>query len=231
MGVTFALVHGAYHGAWCWERLIEPLRARGCGAVAMDLPCDDPDAGLAESANAIAAAVAGCDDEVVVVGHSLGGLSAPLVAMRRPVHTVVYLAAFVPVPGDSMADQFRTSPEPVTLLEGGRETDELGRSRWTDAATTARTLFAGLCAGDVEWAFPLLRPQAQRPLQEPCPDDLPDVRAISLVCSGDAVVNPSWSRRVARERLGGDPIELPTGHFPMMTDPELLADALATAVA
>ena len=38
---TFALVHGAWHGAWCWERLIEPLRERGHGAIAVDLPCDD----------------------------------------------------------------------------------------------------------------------------------------------------------------------------------------------
>ena len=40
-------------------------------------------------------------------------------------------------------------------------------------------------------------------------------------------VSPSWSRRVARERLGVEPVELPSGHFPMITHPEPLADALA----
>jgi pimeloyl-ACP methyl ester carboxylesterase len=40
-------------------------------------------------------------------------------------------------------------------------------------------------------------------------------------------VNPSWSRRAARERLGVEPVEIPTGHFPMITHPQLLADALA----
>jgi hypothetical protein len=41
------------------------------------------------------------------------------------------------------------------------------------------------------------------------------------------VVSPAWSRRVARERLGVEPIEIPTGHFPMITHPQLLADELA----
>ena len=43
---TFALVHGAWHGAWCWERLLEPLEQRGHGAVAIDLPAEDLEAGL-----------------------------------------------------------------------------------------------------------------------------------------------------------------------------------------
>ena len=39
---TFALIHGAWHGAWCWERLAAELERRGHRAVAVDLPCDDP---------------------------------------------------------------------------------------------------------------------------------------------------------------------------------------------
>jgi pimeloyl-ACP methyl ester carboxylesterase len=49
----------------------------------------------------------------------------------------------------------------------------------------------------------------------------------SIIGANDPVVSPSWSRRVARERLGVEPIELPSGHFPMITHPEQLADALA----
>jgi pimeloyl-ACP methyl ester carboxylesterase len=49
----------------------------------------------------------------------------------------------------------------------------------------------------------------------------------SIIGANDRVVSPSWSRRVARERLGVEPVELPSGHFPMITHPELLADALA----
>jgi pimeloyl-ACP methyl ester carboxylesterase len=53
------------------------------------------------------------------------------------------------------------------------------------------------------------------------------VPAVSIIGAQDGVVNPAWSRRVARERLGSDAIELDTGHFPMLTAPSALADALA----
>ena len=52
---TFALVHGAWHGAWCWERLLEPLAQRGHGAVAIDLPAEDLEAGLDAYADIVAA--------------------------------------------------------------------------------------------------------------------------------------------------------------------------------
>ena len=70
---TFVLVHGAWHGAWCWERLIPELNHRGHRAIAMDLPCDELDAGLGDYADAAAAACAGIDEPVVVVGHPLPG--------------------------------------------------------------------------------------------------------------------------------------------------------------
>src|SRR6185436_4679232 len=49
---TFALVHGSWHGAWCWERLEPELAARGHRAIAIDLPIEDPDAGLGRHADA-----------------------------------------------------------------------------------------------------------------------------------------------------------------------------------
>jgi pimeloyl-ACP methyl ester carboxylesterase len=53
------------------------------------------------------------------------------------------------------------------------------------------------------------------------------LRVESILGANDRVVSPAWSRRIAREGLGVEPVELPSGHFPMITHPELLADALA----
>ena len=231
MAVTFALVHGAWHGAWCWERLVEPLRRRGHDALAMELPGEDPDAGLAEYADTIAAALEGVGGDVVLVGHSVSGLVLPLAASRRPVRGIVYLAAFVPAAGESMAEQFASSPEPILFLEGGRETDALGRSRWTDPETTARVLYPDLAPEDAAWASARLRPQGQATQRETQPASLPPVPAVSVVCSNDRALNPAWSRRVSRERLGSEPIELAAGHFPMITHPEALASVLVDAAA
>jgi pimeloyl-ACP methyl ester carboxylesterase len=81
---TFGLVHGAWHGAWCWDLLVPELERRGHGAVAPDLPIDDALAGLADYERTVVDAL-GDRDDVVLVGHSMGTLVIPLVAAARPV--------------------------------------------------------------------------------------------------------------------------------------------------
>src|SRR5687768_8019678 len=68
----FVLVHGAYHGGWCWSRLIPELERLGHRAIAPDLPCDDPAAGYDEYVAAVLApmdAATASTADVVVVGH------------------------------------------------------------------------------------------------------------------------------------------------------------------
>jgi pimeloyl-ACP methyl ester carboxylesterase len=88
-------------------------------------------------------------------------------------------------------------------------------------------MYPDLSPEDARWAAARLSPQAQKSQAEPSPAPPPGLRVESIIGVNDRIVSPAWSRRVARERLGVDPVEIPTGHFPMITDPELLADALA----
>ena len=84
---TFILIPGAGSDSWYWH-LVEPgLRAAGHDVVAVDLPCEDDAAGLVEYTDAVVAAIGDRADrgDLVVVGHSLGGLTAPLVCARVPV--------------------------------------------------------------------------------------------------------------------------------------------------
>ena len=222
---TFALIHGAWHGAWCWERLVGPLSERGHEVVVPELPSEDTEAGLEQYAETIEHALGGARD-VVLVPHSLGGLVGPVVAARRPLEALVYLAALVPEPGLSFSEQMSASSEPVLLFEGGRMVDDEGRSHWPDPEATARIMYGDLPAEDAQWATERLRPQAQRSQTEASPPTPQGLRVASIIGVNDRVVSPEWSRRVARERLGVEPVELPSGHFPMITHPELLADAL-----
>ncbi len=223
---TFALIHGAWHGAWCWERLLEPLEQRGHGAVAFDLPAEDLEAGLDAYADIAAAFLAPVDDDVIVVGHSLNGLVLPLVAARRPVAAIVYLCALVPLEGKSLSDQLVASSLPILIFPERPEPDGHGRSHWPDADVARRALYPDLTEEDAAWAFAQLRPQAPTSQREPHPTGLPPVRAVSIIGAYDAAMNPEWSRMVARERLGSAAVELEAGHFPMITEPEALADAL-----
>jgi pimeloyl-ACP methyl ester carboxylesterase len=223
---TFALVHGAWHGAWCWERLTGPLRDRGHEVVVPELPSEDTEAGLEEYADTIERALGEADD-VVLVPHSLGGLVGPVVAVRRPLRALVYVSGLVPEPGLSFGDQLAASEEPILVFEGGREVDEQGRSHWPDPDATARIMYRDLTPDDARSAAARLRPQAQRSQAEPSPAPPPALRTESIVGTADRILSPAWSRRVARERLGVEPVELPAGHFSMITHPEALADALS----
>jgi pimeloyl-ACP methyl ester carboxylesterase len=202
---TFCLVHGAWHGGWAWDPLRAELEARGHAVAAPDLPCDDVAADAATYADVLRAALGGADD-AVVVGHSLGGLTIPLV----PGRIRVFLCALVP--GADTSDAF------VPGFGETRTRDELGRSYYPDPADAARELqYPAEAAALAE----KLRPQA--PIDASVPVTGP--RAY-VVCARDEAIRADWQRRVARDLLGVEPVELDAGHSPMLTHPRELADIL-----
>src|SRR4051794_26607968 len=211
---TFALVHGAWHGGWCWERVAAELAGRGHDVIAPDLPCEDVSAGFEDYADVVVAALHDAGDDVVVVGHSLAGLTIPHVATRRPVRRLVFLCALLPAVGRSFADQFGLG-EP--MLDGGYaagiERDAQARSAWADEALARRHFYADCAEADAHAAFVRLRPQATDHYADVFTLDTPAaVPASYILCTEDRMVRPEWSRSAAAERLGVRPVELPGSH-------------------
>lgn len=230
---TFALVHGAWHGAWCWERLTPELEARGHRVVAMDLPSDDPAATFDDYADVVIAALAGDGaDDIVLVGHSLAGLTIPLVASRHPVTRLVYLCALVPVPGSSFMEQIASEDmlDPG-YAEGLGETDPEGRRAWADERLARHYLYADCDAAAATDAVARLRPQAQTPYAHPCPlTAFPSTPATYVVCDDDHLVKPDWSREVAAGRLDAELVELPGSHSPFLSRPGALTEVLCAGL-
>jgi pimeloyl-ACP methyl ester carboxylesterase len=221
---TFGLIHGVCAGGWCWEQLVPHLEKAGHDVIAVDLPCDDPGAAFSDYAEAADDQLAGGGKDLVLVGHSTGGMTIPLVAARRPVREVVFVCGMIPVPDRSVVDlgfDFRASDPAEWQVDNGDGSfsirpDAVGPYLLQDADAAIVTETASrLC------------PQFLTPFAERCPlESLPDVPYRYVLCRDDRIVSPIWSRKAAPERLGVDPIELPGSHSPMGSRPGELAAAL-----
>jgi len=227
---TVALVHGAHHGAWCWDRVVPLLNAHGLDTVAPELPCEDPTAGIAEYAAVVEAALDGHDD-VVIVGHSLGSLTIPVVASHRPIRRMIFLCSVPTGPGPAIGGSMAEMVTPE-FMTAPRFRDEAGVELLSNQAF--RRLFFDDCSdADADWAVSRLRPQAARPTSEPSPiTSWPDVAQSIVLAADDRCVRHSWAVPAARRRLDHEePIILPGSHSPFLARPARLADVLSAEAA
>ena len=200
----FVLVHGAWHGGWCWRWVSEELEERGHDVDAPDLPSDV----VGKTARDYAAVI-GPQRDAIVVAHSLGAQSVSLVEAKLR----VYVGGLLPVGGAhslAFTDSF-----------GGFARDTDGCSYWPDVDTCAVRLYADCTRAQVEWAFPQLRRQA--PLTAVAASLSRHDQVI--VTTKDVVLDPDWQLAQARERHARVTC-LDSGHFPMLTKPDELADVL-----
>ncbi len=237
------LVHGAWHGASCWEPVVRALDGLGHEAVAVELPSDRPGLGADAYADAVLAAVSAAsvgpsaDGRLVLVGHSLGGLTVPVVAQRlgpERVAAIVLVAALVPVPGTGFDERARAEPGIMARGFGrGQQRHDDGTTSWPPAEG-ASGLYRGVAEESSEAivasAVAELRPQAWTITQEVTPlTAWPAVPTTVVVCAEDRVVDADRLRREALAIPGAALVELPGGHFPMLTRPTELAAVLHEA--
>jgi pimeloyl-ACP methyl ester carboxylesterase len=229
--MDIALVHGSYHGAWCWDLVRPELERLGHRVVTMDLPISDPAAGAAAYAQAVDQALdeaLEAGSEPVLVGHSMAGLVIPLVAVHRPVRRLIFLAAFLPSPGMSANEQRAAEPIDSRTPPSTAEWSDHGDGVWMVGPGTATEIFFHDAPPELaRWASERLRPQAYRVLEETTPlREWPDVDCRSIVCGDDRAINPAWVRAAAHDRLGTEAVQLPGGHSPFLTRPAELARLL-----
>ena len=221
---TFGLLHGAWHGAWCWDRVVPELERRGATAVAVELPADDAAATMGDYVAAAVGALEGRPEPVVLAGHSLAGLVIPRVAAARPVSRLVYLCAFIPLPGVSWFQQKEAALAPGFASDAVVDADRC--QVWPSAEVAAPELYPDCDAATAGWAASRLRRQCyglMRDVFEGRPDAAP---AVSVLARGDTVVMPDYSRRASRELLGADAVEIEGGHNPQLARPAELAELL-----
>jgi pimeloyl-ACP methyl ester carboxylesterase len=219
----FCLVHGSTQNASCWDLLIPELERRGHETLRVNLPADEPDASATRYADIISEAIPERRGDTIVVAHSASGLFLPLVAQKRRIRRMAFLASVIPQIGKSLLDQLRDDPEMLNP-------EWIGKDPTKDEQIARYFLFHDCPPELSKWALSTLRLMyARQALAEICPlRHWPDVLSSYIFCRDDRTIRPEWSRRAARERLGVDPIKLPGGHCPHVSRPVQLADLLTT---
>lgn len=222
MPTTFVLVHGAGDVGWSWHLVEAELRARGHDVVAPDLPADDDSLTLEDYAEAVVAAV-GDRQDLVVVGHSFGAFTAPLVADRLPTRVLVLLAGMVPSPGERPDEWWASTGYRSAVAEQAERDGGL-----TGSADPYVSYYEDVPRELAEQALSKERdhPSAAA-MAAPWPlRRWPDVPTRFLLCTEDRFFPPDLFRRLVPDRLGAVPDEMPGGHCVALSRPRELADRL-----
>jgi pimeloyl-ACP methyl ester carboxylesterase len=212
---TYVLIHGAGDTGAAWDLVAAELRERGHDAIAPDLPAEDDAAGLWDYADAAVEAIAGRRD-LVVVAHSLGGFTAPLVCARVPVDLLVLVAGMVPSPGETANEWWAATG----YREAARELD-------VDFGDPMAVFFHDVPPDLAQAALAAERDQSDTAMREPWPLECwPAVPTRFLLCREDRMFPAGWLRELVRARLGIEPDEIDGGHCPYLSRPRQLAERL-----
>ncbi|KAA9158567.1 alpha/beta hydrolase [Amycolatopsis acidicola] len=217
--MDFVLIHGTTQSPAGWGRLVRVLEKRGHRAVTVDLPTNRPELLSEDYARC---AVEQTDvDSPVVIGHSGAGLVLPAVGAALKARRLVWLAAAVPSELPFLSEMRAAAAEVVTPEWRGLE-----KPPASDPVVAAYFLFHDCDLATLRWALPTVRTWYPRGVYgetvtgEPLPSTY-------VLPTGDRTLRPEWMRRVARERLGVEPVEVPGGHCPHVSRPELVADIVS----
>jgi pimeloyl-ACP methyl ester carboxylesterase len=237
---TFILVHGAYHGVWCWVKVLPELEARGHRAIALDMPgCGDDRTPLSQVtfddyASRIGEALPASSEPVVLVGHSLGALSISLAAERYPerIKRLVYVSGCIPVDGMSLYGllQVLTDQKPPLRTEPPAGHPWCGLSQMPPLDEVAELYYNDCSQEDIAYAKARLRAQLNAVRVTPLrlsPGRFGKIPRSYIGCTLDNANSLALQRAIVSLCRCETVSMLETGHSPFFSKPGMLADALA----
>ena len=222
---SFILIHSTGEAPTCWQRLSTALESYGHRTHPVDLPVDRPELLAADYADIMRKQV-GHIAEPIVLAHSGSGTLLPAASKALKARHRVWLAAWVPNSHASFMEEVRASPTEIFNPEW------IGKDATKDTSVAINFIYHDCDQETIDWALTtrrLFMPQAVYNQRIALDEEIP---SSYIVASHDRTIRPDWQRRMARERLHIEPLEIATGHCPHISAPEqfakLLADIAAT---
>lgn len=216
---TFVLIHGGGSSSWDWHLVVPKLEEAGHRALAVDLPVEEPGLSLVDYAESVSAQLDaakgdssdGDGDQLVIVGHSLGGFTAALVAERLDADGLVYVAGMIPKPGETMQEWWDATGHSALGVDSEDE-----------------QVFYNLVPDDlVVDAKAHAREETGSWMDAPWPGVGRETRTGFIAAQDDLFFPLEFAQQHARDRAGVEAVVIPGGHYVAIGAPDPLAKALA----
>lgn len=234
---AYVLVHGAWHGGWCWDKVVSRLEKEGYRVEAPDLPGHGKDktpiseVSLQAYTDSMCKILDAQSEPVILVGHSMGGGVITQAAEYRPekIRTLVYLTALLLRNGESIAQVSQRDTE--SLLPPNMIFSE-DFSYCTVKDEVIREAFYGDCSDeDVARAISLIVPQSTSPLLMPVntsEDNFGRIPRVYIECLRDRIISPSEQKKMYTDLPCERVISMNTSHSPFFSAPEKLVAHLTS---
>jgi pimeloyl-ACP methyl ester carboxylesterase len=228
MSPTVVLVHGAWHGPWCWAELVPALEAHGLAVATVDLPSSGPDVTALGDLDADVAAVTAVLDAVpgpkILLGHSYGGLPVTQAAAgRADVVHLMYVCAFMLDAGVSLIDA--AGGQPVSWWRVSQD------GTWMTADRPEEVFYSDCAPAVAAVSVGRLQPQSlsscRQPLRAAGWETIPSTYVV-------ADLDPELPQFVQEGMAAGRAsrvVHIDAGHSPFLSRPRELAAIVAECAA
>jgi pimeloyl-ACP methyl ester carboxylesterase len=232
---TYLLIHGAWHGGWCWRKVIPLLEAKGHKVLAPDLPGHGDDktptatVTLKSYTDRICEIASAQTEPVILAGHSMGGIAVTQAAENSPkqIGALVYVCAFLPRNGDSL---MTWATQDQGSMVNPSTTDQHPDGTVSFKQEFSREAFYGDCADDdVAFAQAHLCAQSGAPFGTPIETTAERwgrVPRYYIECARDRAITLRLQREMQKASPCRETFSLDTDHSPFFSAPEKLGGIL-----
>lgn len=232
---TYLLLHGAWHGSWCWQYITPLLQAQGHTVIAPDLPGHGKASRaftritLKSYTDAVTEIAATCRHPVTLVGHSMAGTVISQVAERCPhlIDELIFVAAFIPAHQQSLLQQAQESK--TSGISSQMKVDSENNSIELKSSPLLKALFFNACpSADAEFAFSQLQPEPFQPFLDPVhlTEAWGGVRKKYIICMKDKVLRPEDQQRICKQAGCKSVVILEADHSPFFSTPKELVQGM-----
>ena len=234
---TYVLIHGSWHGAWCWYKIIPLLQQAGHQVIVLDLPSHGRDwtapreVSLQRYVESVCNVLDAQAESVILVGHSRGGIVISQTAEHRSdkIRTLVYLAAFLIPNGETLMTTALSDPD--SLIISNTVVNQEQGSTMLKAEAFRDALYGDCSQEDIVLATALLTPEPIAPSATPLSlseEHFGRIPRVYIETLQDKGVTPALQKKMYTVTPCQQIISMDTSHSPFLSQPQQLASHLTS---